>query len=237
MGSQIRGTTGLVVFFSLWFLPIQIANAKWTYTDDHIWSLSDNKQEYSWRWQGDKSCAEVKQDYAKTPYEARKDNTHRGVDFSGKRGSPILAAAPGEVIATVKDYWGGGKTVIIHHGETPDGEHLFSYYFHMKKITVKEKTMVERGQIIGQMGRSGKLSGKFTHLHFATRVNSNGSFKYGEDMEYSDAVDFAHKNPHQYWVGADKQNNTALIPVFDSNNTYVDVGGYSVEMTLPIPCN
>ncbi len=212
------------------------ANAGWKYTDAHIWEQSDNSQGYTWSWEGGRACAKVLQDYAKRPYKDRSDNTHRGIDFGGKRGSPILAAAPGEVIATIRDYWGAGKTVIIHHGETPEGNHLFTLYVHMDSITVDEKLMVSRGQQIGTMGRTGKLAGRHVHLHFATRVNSNGNFKYGEDMEYSDKVNFAHRNPHQFWYGADNGGKTAVIPLFNKGHDYGDVGGYSAELTYPASC-
>ena len=216
------------------------AEAGWEYTDAHVWEQSDNSQEYSWSWEGGRACAKVLQDYAKQPYKARKDNTHRGIDIEGERGTPILAAAPGEVIATIKDYWGGGKAVIIHHGKTPEGNHLFTFYFHMNSITIDERDMVNRGQEIGTMGKTGKLAAiggrPVVHLHFSTRVNSNGNFKYGEDMEYSDEVNFAHRNPHQFWYGADNGGKTAVVPVFNKGHDYGDVGGYSAELTYPLPC-
>ena len=212
-------------------------HAKWSYTDDHIWTLSDNAQDYSWSWQEDKSCADIKQDYAKRPYRSRSDNTHRGIDFHHARGTPILAAAPGEVIATIDDYWGAGKTVIIYHGQLPEGGHLFTYYMHMEDIRVDEQTPVRRGQQIGTMGNTGALAGRFVHLHFATRTNSNGNFTYGKDMEYSDSANFTHKNPHQYWYGANRQSKEVIIPIYVENRDYGDRGSHSTALTLPIPCH
>lgn len=121
------------------------AHAGWKYTDAHIWALSDNDQAYDWRWQDGKACADVSQDYAATPYKNRSDNTHRGIDIRDAIGTPVLAAAPGKVIATIENYWGSGRTVFVHHGATPEGNHLFTYYTHLDSITTDEREMVSRG--------------------------------------------------------------------------------------------
>ena len=83
---------------------------------------------------------------------------HMGVDLIGAHGSAIWAAAPGEVIFV--GYRGSyGNMVIIDHGH--DYETL---YAHLSDFAVNVGEEVERGQVVGYMGASGRTTG--THLHY-----------------------------------------------------------------------
>jgi len=83
------------------------------------------------------------------------------LDFSGPCGTPILAAADGDVVVAAKtiDF---GNTIVLAHA---DG--IFSRYAHLDSMVVqlsKSLTHVTRGQLIGFMGRTGLATGN--HLHF-----------------------------------------------------------------------
>ncbi len=83
---------------------------------------------------------------------------HNGIDFPGPQGALIHATAPG--VVEVADWSGGyGYHVIINHG--------FGYqtlYAHLSKMVVNSGTIVEKDQVIGHLGSTGRSSGP--HLHY-----------------------------------------------------------------------
>jgi murein DD-endopeptidase MepM/ murein hydrolase activator NlpD len=88
---------------------------------------------------------------------------HDGLDFAAPRGTPILAAAGGVVVAAGRDA-GYGNRVEIDHG---DG--LMSRYAHASEVLVKPGDLVERGQPVARVGSSGVSTGP--HLHFEVRLD------------------------------------------------------------------
>ncbi len=95
------------------------------------------------------------------------DPTRQGIDISGKRGQPVLAAASGKVVYSGNGLRGYGNLVIIQHNET-----YFSAYAHTQKVRVKEKDKVKSGQRIADMGNSGTDR---VMLHFEIRRNGKPS--------------------------------------------------------------
>lgn len=86
---------------------------------------------------------------------------NKGIDFSGKQGDPVLAAAEGRVLYVGEALAGYGKLVIIKHSN----DHL-SVYAHNHRILVKESQPVKLGEKIAEKGRTGTDSVK---LHFEIR--------------------------------------------------------------------
>ncbi len=84
---------------------------------------------------------------------------HGGIDMRASSGTPVKAAASGTVVLT-GDFWFAGKCVYIDHGAG-----LISFYCHMSKISASEGSSVERGEVIGLSGKSGRVTGP--HLHFS----------------------------------------------------------------------
>ena len=97
---------------------------------------------------------------------------HKGMDIAGPWGTPIVAAADGQVIeANATDSWGysWGYYVLIYHNGT-----YSTRYAHMRSVAVSTGQYVTAGTIIGYEGNTGNSFG--AHLHFevyenGTRVN------------------------------------------------------------------
>lgn len=92
-------------------------------------------------------------------FRPSKDPNHQGIDLGGKRGTPILAAHEGVVIYTGREFRGYGKMVIIEYSQE-----WATLYAHLDRIDAREGQIVEPGDVIGTMGRTGRASG--VHLHF-----------------------------------------------------------------------
>jgi murein DD-endopeptidase MepM/ murein hydrolase activator NlpD len=87
---------------------------------------------------------------------------HTGLDFCGQVGHPIYAAASGVVVfadsLTVR-----GKATMIDHGWG-----IYTAYMHQSEILVSVGEHVEKGQLIGTVGNTGRVEGP--HLHFEVLV-------------------------------------------------------------------
>lgn len=94
---------------------------------------------------------------------------HKGLDIAGPYGTPIVAAADGQVIeANSTDSWGmsWGYYVLIYHNGT-----YTTRYAHMSSVAVSAGQYVTAGTIIGYEGATGNVTGP--HLHF--EVYQNGT--------------------------------------------------------------
>ncbi|MBU4310062.1 M23 family metallopeptidase [bacterium] len=88
---------------------------------------------------------------------------HRGVDIANKEGIEVFASNSGIVVLS-EDMRVHGGTIIINHGQG-----VFSIFSHLKERLVKKGKEVERGQLIGTMGRTGLATG--SHLHWGLCVS------------------------------------------------------------------
>lgn len=92
----------------------------------------------------------------------RKRKAHNGVDLAGARGTPVYATADGTV-DMAQYYSSYGNYVQIDHG----GD-LETRYAHLSSYTVAPGERVEKGQLIGYIGSTGRSTGP--HLHYEIRV-------------------------------------------------------------------
>jgi murein DD-endopeptidase MepM/ murein hydrolase activator NlpD len=97
---------------------------------------------------------------------------HSGVDIGSSYGHPIVAPADG--VVTLTETMGGyGKTIMIDHGSG-----ISTRYGHLSGFAVTAGQHVQRGDIIGYVGESGRSTGP--HLHYEVRINDTpvNPYKY-----------------------------------------------------------
>lgn len=87
---------------------------------------------------------------------------HEGVDFTADVGTPIRAAAAG-VVVNVERHPQYGNLLEIDHGNE-----LVTRYAHCAKVLVQPGALVKRGQLVAEVGNTGRTTGP--HLHFEVRI-------------------------------------------------------------------
>jgi len=95
------------------------------------------------------------------------DYYHKGVDYAGGYGSPVVAPAAGKIRLVGKENAGfhvHGNVVGLDHGQG-----VLSIFMHLQDINVTEGMMVKAGQRIGTIGSTGASTGP--HLHWGLYVN------------------------------------------------------------------
>lgn len=95
-------------------------------------------------------------------FNNQKRSQHLGNDFRARVGVPIPTSNRGKVVYTGHLFY-AGKTVVVDHGMK-----IFTLYAHLSKIKVKTGDMVEKGEIVGLSGRTGRVSGP--HLHWGVKM-------------------------------------------------------------------
>jgi murein DD-endopeptidase MepM/ murein hydrolase activator NlpD len=87
---------------------------------------------------------------------------HSGADLRATTGTPVYAANRGRVVLA-KNLFYSGNSVFIDHGLG-----LYTTYLHFSEIKVAEGAIVERGELIGLAGATGRVTGP--HLHWGVRI-------------------------------------------------------------------
>ncbi len=100
-----------------------------------------------------------------SPYGTRSSGFHSGIDIGGRIGTPVYAAAGGKVVLA-SWYYAYGNCIVVDHGNG-----MKTRYAHLSGYKVKVGDTVERGQLIGLCGNTGRSTGP--HLHFEVIINGS----------------------------------------------------------------
>lgn len=92
-------------------------------------------------------------------FNGRIDSRHRGVDFAAATGDPIKSANRGVVVIVAHHYY-AGRSVWVDHGAG-----VLTAYLHMSKTEVAVGDTVRRGQVLGRVGMTGRVTAP--HLHWS----------------------------------------------------------------------
>ena len=132
---------------------------------------------------------------------------HRGIDFAGRKGTPIYATADGFVRYAGADKY-LGNTIIVAHRKQERDEQGQPYarqggyqteYGHLDRIMVVQGQQIKRGQQIGTMGNSGRSTGP--HLHYAVRLRDQ---QLGKHRGYQNPENFIFDNRgDDTWVASE----------------------------------
>lgn len=88
---------------------------------------------------------------------------HSGLDIAAPQGTPVKAPADGFVIST-GEYFFNGNTVFIDHGQG-----MITMYCHLNSIAATTGQEIKRGELIGTVGQTGRVTG--AHLHWSVILN------------------------------------------------------------------
>lgn len=98
-------------------------------------------------------------------YGERWGRPHKGIDIAAEEGTPVYAAADGEVVFADASKGGYGNLVILKHRAG-----WMTIYGHNSRILVDEGDHVRQGAAIAEVGSTGRSTGP--HLHFEIRIDS-----------------------------------------------------------------
>ena len=101
--------------------------------------------------------------FRRNPFGGRSYEFHAGMDIDGERGDIVVAPANGIIS---KAGWQGGYGNMI---EIDHGNGLKTRFGHLSKLAVKEGDPIQRGQLIGFVGSTGRSTGP--HLHYELRLD------------------------------------------------------------------
>lgn len=97
-----------------------------------------------------------------TVFNGEPRGRHQGADFAAGTGTPVRAPNVGQVVLA-EDLYFSGNTVVLDHGAG-----LVSLFAHLSRMAVEPGQMVGKGDVLGDVGATGRVTGP--HLHWAVRL-------------------------------------------------------------------
>lgn len=102
----------------------------------------------------------------KRVFNGQPRGVHKGLDLRGPQGQQVLACADGQVVLTGNLYF-SGNVVYINHGEG-----VFTAYLHLSEILVQNGDRMRKGQVVGLVGATGRVTGPHLHLSLLVQGES-----------------------------------------------------------------
>jgi murein DD-endopeptidase MepM/ murein hydrolase activator NlpD len=96
-------------------------------------------------------------------FNEQERNPHNGLDIAAPEGTDVRVTADGTVIEAGNFFFSGNMVYVDH------GQGLISLYAHLSRIDVKPGDVLRRGDVLGAVGQTGRVTG--AHLHFAVLTN------------------------------------------------------------------
>lgn len=118
---------------------------------------------------------------------------HSGHDLKAYAGTPVKSPNAGTVVYIEKMYY-GGKTIVVDHGQG-----LSTLYMHLSKILVNHGERVEKGEVIGLVGSTGRSTGP--HLHW-------GAYMGGINVDPASLLSLSFEGKRPEDVLAESANDT-----------------------------
>ncbi|NOT60053.1 MAG: M23 family metallopeptidase [Acidobacteria bacterium] len=94
-------------------------------------------------------------------FNGERQSVHQGLDFRAATGTPIAAMNSGVVLLARNFFYEGGMVVVDH------GYGLLTLYLHLSALRVREGEAIQRGQVVGLSGATGRVTSE--HLHVGVR--------------------------------------------------------------------
>lgn len=88
---------------------------------------------------------------------------HSGLDIAAPKGTPVVAPKSG-LVSNIGNYFYSGNMVFIDHGQG-----FITSYCHLDTITVRKGQMIKEGEVLGTIGKTGRVTGP--HLHWSVSLN------------------------------------------------------------------
>lgn len=115
---------------------------------------------------------------------------HEGIDVPAPRGTPVVAARAGRVVAINMDSSYGNAVAILHDGG------FSTFYCHLSSRAVNKGAYVSQGQVVGYVGMTGTATGN--HLHFRLNKNATSGNYWGLKQNPLDYISYSSQPPHSH---------------------------------------
>lgn len=128
----------------------------------HIWSRIEPKRLFEGRFDPPITGVPTAHFGERRIFNGQPRAPHSGMDLKAKKGTPVRAPAAGRVVLAGPLYF-SGNTIVIDHGLG-----VKTLYAHLSRMLVKTDDAVKKGQVIGKVGATGRVTGP--HLHWTLKL-------------------------------------------------------------------